>query len=191
MPEEYIVSFHRKTNVKKLEDEPAIPRLKFELKTYQEARARLGDVVTLIDVAGKLKEYTHIQTANSGKKYLDIVLTDKRDDMIIVTLWENQAYDFLKLETEYNKPDVIVIITGTSTRLYKREIVLWSSSSNFFNIEHTAVMTLCDNSYMKDNINPIIVPFIKDPMQAMVENAETGTIEQLFDAQLPAGENTI
>ncbi|KAL1818516.1 hypothetical protein ACET3Z_013385 [Daucus carota] len=115
---EYTVSFHTKTCVKKIGDVPAIPMLEFGLKSFEETRARLGDVATLIDVVGKLKDYTHIQTAKSGKKSLDIVLADKRDE-IKVPLWENQAFDFLKLENKYSQPNVIVIITGTSTRLVK------------------------------------------------------------------------
>ena len=116
VPGEYTVNFHRKTSVKKIGDVPAIPMFQFNLKTFEETRARLGDVVTLIgnnlcihyncqlfsysdiskystsiyfsiilmhryyflDVVGKLKDYTHIQTAKSGKKSLDIVLADKR-----------------------------------------------------------------------------------------------------------------
>lgn len=45
---EYSVNFHRETNVKKIGDVPAIPMLQFNLKTFEETRARLGDVVTLM-----------------------------------------------------------------------------------------------------------------------------------------------
>lgn len=48
VPGEYAINFHRKTNVKKLGDVPAIPMLQFGLKTFAQARGRLGDVVTLI-----------------------------------------------------------------------------------------------------------------------------------------------
>ncbi|XP_063936969.1 uncharacterized protein LOC108193876 [Daucus carota subsp. sativus] len=101
MAGEYAINFHQKTSVKKIGDVPAIPMFQFRLKTFEQARARLGDFVILIDVVGKLKDYTDIQTTKSGKKSLDIVLSGERDE-IKVTLWENQAFDFLKRENEYN-----------------------------------------------------------------------------------------
>ncbi|WOH08889.1 hypothetical protein DCAR_0728340 [Daucus carota subsp. sativus] len=189
---EYSVNFHRKTNVKKIGDVPAIPMLQFNLKTFEETRARLGDVVTLMDVVGKLKDYTHIQTAKSGKKSLDIVLADKRDE-IKVTSWENQAFEFLKLENEYTQPNVIVIITGTSTRLVKGETVLWSSSSTqyFFNIDHSAVTTLRESTKLENSIIPTLVPSMRSQEQQNMGNVETVTIAQLFEAQLPDGKNFI
>nr|XP_017217167.1 PREDICTED: uncharacterized protein LOC108194736 [Daucus carota subsp. sativus] len=158
--------------------------LQFNLKTFEETRARLGDVVTLMDVVGKLKDYTHIQTAKSGKKSLDIVLADKRDE-IKVTSWENQAFEFLKLENEYTQPNVIVIITG--------ETVLWSSSSTqyFFNIDHSAVTTLRESTKLENSIIPTLVPSMRSQEQQNMGNVETVTIAQLFEAQLPDGKNFI
>ncbi|WOG83732.1 hypothetical protein DCAR_0102910 [Daucus carota subsp. sativus] len=112
VPGEYSVNFHRKTSVKKIGDVPAIPMFQFNLKTFEETRARLGDVVTLIDVVGKLKDYTHIQTAKSGKKSLDIVLADKSQEqqnmanveaVTIAQLFEAQLPDgknFIEFYTE-------------------------------------------------------------------------------------------
>lgn len=45
---EYIVKFYRKIVVYKVNDMADIPRLKFKLKTFQEARPRQKEVVTLI-----------------------------------------------------------------------------------------------------------------------------------------------
>lgn len=37
-----------------------------------------------------------------------------------ITLWENQANDFLQLRKEYHeKPDIFVIVTSTTTKLVK------------------------------------------------------------------------
>lgn len=48
VPGENIVKFHRRTVTIKVDDSGDIPMFKFELKTFQEARARVGDVVTLM-----------------------------------------------------------------------------------------------------------------------------------------------
>ncbi|WOH08718.1 hypothetical protein DCAR_0728165 [Daucus carota subsp. sativus] len=117
VPGEYAINFHRKTNVKKLGDVPAIPMLQFGLKTFAQARGRLGDVVTLIDVVGKLKDYTDIQTAKSGKKSLDIVLSDERtqdqpmtanvETVPIAELFEAQLPDGKNFIEFYTKATVI------------------------------------------------------------------------------------
>ncbi|XP_074358652.1 replication factor A protein 1-like [Apium graveolens] len=71
VPGEYIVKFHRKTIVRTIEDVSDIPKLKFENRTFQEARAGLGDVVNLMDVVDKLTETTHIQTSSGGRQFID------------------------------------------------------------------------------------------------------------------------
>lgn len=50
VPGEHIVKFHRRTVTTKVDDTDDIPMFKFELKTFQEARARVGDVVTLMGI---------------------------------------------------------------------------------------------------------------------------------------------
>ncbi|KAK1388007.1 hypothetical protein POM88_016185 [Heracleum sosnowskyi] len=171
VPGEIIVKFHRKTVVQKFEAETDIPRVKFELKAFQEARTRLGDVVNLMDVVGKLTEFTHVQTTSGGKKKLDIVLS-----LLI------KAYNFLNLETKYKKPDVFVIVTGVSTKSVQGEIVLWSSSStqSFFDIEHPALLTLRENPNMKDNKIPTLAPIINNPMQATIQFFVEATVVGLI-----------
>ncbi|KAK1392693.1 hypothetical protein POM88_011749 [Heracleum sosnowskyi] len=65
---EYVINFSRKTTIEGLDDIPAIPRYKFEIEAFEAARPRERDVVTLMDVVGKLTKYTPIQTTNNGKK---------------------------------------------------------------------------------------------------------------------------
>ncbi|XP_074375542.1 replication factor A protein 1-like [Apium graveolens] len=84
VPGEYIVKFHRKIIVMKIDDVVGIPRFKFEMRTFQEARVGLGNVVNLMDVVGKLTEITQIQTSTGGRQLIDIVLADQRRNCTMV-----------------------------------------------------------------------------------------------------------
>ncbi|KAF1001346.1 hypothetical protein AG4045_010231 [Apium graveolens] len=70
VPGQYIVKFHRRMIVKEVDDGANIPMLIFELKIFQDARATLGDC----DSHG--------------------------NDTIKISLWENQACEFMNWETE-------------------------------------------------------------------------------------------
>ncbi|KAK1390377.1 hypothetical protein POM88_018555 [Heracleum sosnowskyi] len=158
---------------------------KFEIETFDDARSRKGDVVNLIDVVGKLTKST---LTDNGKKTLEIVL---KDESVKIVLWENQAYDFLHYKTDCEKPNVFLLVTGTTSKLVKGEHVLWSSSSTnyFFNIDNPAIISLRAN--MKDDLIPDIIPIIKSHAQSTVEDIERVAIQQLFDAQLLEGKNAI
>ncbi|KAK1388346.1 hypothetical protein POM88_016524 [Heracleum sosnowskyi] len=110
-----------------------------------------------------------------------------------IVLWENQAYDFLHYKTDCEKPNVFLLVTGTTSKLFKatREHVMWSSSSTnyFFNIDNPAIISLRAN--MEDGLIPDIVPIIKSHAQSIVEDIERVEIQQLFDAQLSEGKNAI
>ncbi|KAK1390364.1 hypothetical protein POM88_018542 [Heracleum sosnowskyi] len=200
VPEKFIIKLYRKTEVTDPGNIPTIPRYKFEIATFDDARSGRGDVVNLIDVVGKLTKSTPIQITNNGKNTLEIVLKDERfesnnnmsqNDSMKIVLWENQAYDFLHYKTDCEKPNVFLLVTGTTSKLVKGEHVLWSSSSTnyFFNIDNPAIISLRAN--MKDDLIPDIVPIIKSHAQSTVEDVERVEIQQLFDAQLPEGKNAI
>lgn len=86
VPGKYVVKFHRKTEVKNPGNIPTIPRYKFEIATFEEARSREWDIVTVMDVVGKLTKSTPIQITNSGKKAMEIVITNERDDCMKIVL---------------------------------------------------------------------------------------------------------
>ncbi|KAK1379204.1 hypothetical protein POM88_025948 [Heracleum sosnowskyi] len=191
---EYVINFNRKTKIDALDDIPTIPRYKFEIETFEAARTKEGDVVTLMDVVDKLTKYTPIQTTNNGKRNVQIALTNERNETMKITLWENQAHDFLQLRTKYHeKPNIYVIVTSTTTKLVSEEHVLWSSSSTqlYFNIDHPAILALRTNSNMQADLVPENVPSLTRQIKTTTEDVEKVTIQQLFDAQLPVGKDAI
>ncbi|KAK1402507.1 hypothetical protein POM88_002112 [Heracleum sosnowskyi] len=191
---EYVINFNRQTKIDALDDIPTISRYKFEIETFEAARTKEGDVVTLMDVVGKLTKYTPIQTTNNGKRNVEIALTNERNETMKITLWENQAHDFLQLRTEYHeKPNIYVIVTSTTTKLVSEEHVLWSSSSTqlYFNIDHPTILALRTNSNMQADLVPENVPSLTRQIKTTTEEVEKVTIQQLFDAQLPVGKDAI
>ncbi|KAK1367292.1 hypothetical protein POM88_042853 [Heracleum sosnowskyi] len=191
VPGKYVIKLYRKTEVTDPGNIPAIPMYKFEIATFQNARSREGDVVTLMDIVGKLTKSTPIQITNNGKKALEIELTNESNDNMKIVLWENQAHDFLQYKIDCEKPDVFLLVTGTTAKLVKGEHVQWSSSSTnfFFNIDHPTIVSL--RASMKGELIPKIVSSIKTHAQSTIEEIERVAIQQLFDAQLPEGKNDI
>ncbi|KAK1372319.1 hypothetical protein POM88_028512 [Heracleum sosnowskyi] len=122
VPGKYVIKLYRKTEVTDPGNIPAIPMYKFEIATFQNARSREGDVVTLMDIVGKLTKSTPIQITNNGKKALEIELTNESNDNMKIVLWENQAHDFLQYKIDCEKPDVFLLVTGTTAKLVKEEI---------------------------------------------------------------------
>lgn len=45
-----------------------------------------------------------------------------RGDEITITLWGQQAYQFEDLKSEYNQPNVILIVTGTKAIIFNGNI---------------------------------------------------------------------
>ncbi|KAK1365454.1 hypothetical protein POM88_041015 [Heracleum sosnowskyi] len=144
-------------------------------------------------VVRKLIKVSDMQTTKNGRKNIDILLANERDDKMRITLWENQARAFLDCTSEYKKPNVFVIVTSTSAKNMQGDIVLWSSSSThyYFNIDHPDIVELRKNYKIEEDLIPVIVPFVKTQQQTMVENIERVKIAKLFEAKLPTGAKTI
>lgn len=45
---EYVINLHRTTEVKQINDMPTIPRHKFQMTMFEEARKRIGDITNLM-----------------------------------------------------------------------------------------------------------------------------------------------
>ncbi|KAK1385552.1 hypothetical protein POM88_023287 [Heracleum sosnowskyi] len=71
-----IINFTRNTVIQRLGNEIAIPRHGFELTTFTEARSRVGEFKTLMDVVGKLNSFTPIQSLSNDKEKLEIIIQD-------------------------------------------------------------------------------------------------------------------
>ncbi|KAK1355509.1 hypothetical protein POM88_048765 [Heracleum sosnowskyi] len=192
VPGELVIKFHDTTKSTKLYDISisAIPMFKFQMTDFEKARTKAGETINLMDVVGKLTEVTEMQATKNGKKKIDIILANERDDKMRITLWENQAHAFLQCNVEYNKTNVFVVVTGTSAKDLQGDIVLWSSYSTqyFFNIDHPDIVELKKNYNIEEDLIHAIVPFIKTKQQAMAQNIERVKIAQLFEATVPDGE---
>ncbi|KAK1365357.1 hypothetical protein POM88_040918 [Heracleum sosnowskyi] len=193
VPGEYLIKFHRSTKVDPINDIPKIPRYKFQMTKFEEARRKIGEIKNLMDIGGKLIKTTGLQTTDKDKKIVDLLLENERDDTIKITLWEDQAREFLQLEHEYRKANVFVIVTSTSPKLVQGEPVLWSTYSTkfYFNIDHPDLVELRGNCKLDENRIPEIVQTLDTQKNDATEKIEKVKIEKLFDAQLPPGESFI
>nr|XP_017251222.1 PREDICTED: replication protein A 70 kDa DNA-binding subunit C-like [Daucus carota subsp. sativus] len=183
-----VINFTRKTNIKKLGDDSSIPRHGFELATFDEARSRVGATTTLIDVVGKLKSFTRIQTLPRNKEKLDITLQDDTGDEMTVTLWGQQAHQFEDLKNEYQRPNIVLIVTGTKAVMYNAKPTLSATSATqyFINIDYPAVNILRKKGG-QEKLVPVIIQPITNPRQLLLDNIDHISIETLLDIMLPDG----
>ncbi|KAK1400577.1 hypothetical protein POM88_000182 [Heracleum sosnowskyi] len=123
VPGKFIIKLYRKTKVTDPGNIPTIPRYGWQ--------------------AHKVYSYTNYR---NGKKTLDIVLKDERNDSMKIVLWENQSYDFLHYKTDCEKPNVFLLVTGTTSKLVKDIVPIIKShaQSTVEDIERVEIQQLFD-----------------------------------------------
>nr|XP_017227896.1 PREDICTED: replication protein A 70 kDa DNA-binding subunit D-like [Daucus carota subsp. sativus] len=113
------INFFYKTTIQEAEDNNSIPHYKFELQPFHRVKDLVGRVKNLIgktqnqviphltrsakiiqlfplqiDVIGMVTTIGRLEKRSNGVEKLDVALTDDRNEKIIVTLWEERAYQF-------------------------------------------------------------------------------------------------
>ncbi|KAK1385742.1 hypothetical protein POM88_023477 [Heracleum sosnowskyi] len=181
------IIFTGKTIIKKIDNELAIPRHGFELRTFNEAKSRVGGIKTLIDVIGKLKFFTPIQSLSGGKEKLQITLQDITGDEMTITLLGLQAHQFEDLKSEYQRPNVVLIVTGTKAVLFNGNPILSATSATqyFINLDYPAANILRNKG--EDKMIPVIVQPMRNPAQLMLDNIDNLSIQTLFNVIQPDG----
>ncbi|KAK1353856.1 hypothetical protein POM88_052221 [Heracleum sosnowskyi] len=181
------IIFTGKTIIKKIDNELAIPRHGFELRTFNEEKSRVGGIKTLIDVIGKLKFFTPIQSLSGGKEKLEITLQDNTGDEMTITLWGLQAHQFEDLKSEYQRPNVVLIVTGTKAVLFNGNPILSATSATqyFINLDYPAANILRNKG--EDKMIPVIVQPMRNPAQLMLDNIDNLSIQTLFNVIQPDG----
>ncbi|KAK1367521.1 hypothetical protein POM88_033613 [Heracleum sosnowskyi] len=188
VPGNKALNFQRNTIVKKTTDDIGIPAYKFHCLPFDQAKTRAGNIVNLIDVAGRLIEFTELQTTTNGSEKMEILLENQWSETIKITLWEDKAKTFIAEDSTYKNSNTYVIVTGTLAKNIGRQFLLSSTSSTqfYFNIKHPTVMDLKNRQPGREATNdiPKFVPFVQAGGQDISKDAKDMTIAELFDAKL-------
>ncbi|KAL8100756.1 hypothetical protein AgCh_032852 [Apium graveolens] len=89
-----IIKFTRDTVIQGLGNEIAIPKHGFELTTFSEAISKVGETETLMDVVGKLKAFSPIQSLSNDKEKLEIILQDDNVTSLSDADFEGEIQNF-------------------------------------------------------------------------------------------------
>ncbi|KAK1369282.1 hypothetical protein POM88_035374 [Heracleum sosnowskyi] len=188
VPGDKALHFQRKTTIKRVTDNGNISPYKFHCLSYAEAKTRAGNVMDLIDVAGRIISYTDLQSTGNGSKKIDILLQDQRSDQIKLTLWEDKAKNFKDEESIYKNSLANIIVTGTLAKNIGRQILLSSTSATqiYFNIEHPEILSLKSTKNLKDSKDeqPKMVQSILQVGQSTTSEIKTMTLMQMIEAKL-------
>ncbi|KAL1818436.1 hypothetical protein ACET3Z_013305 [Daucus carota] len=106
------INFFYKTTIQEAEDNNSIPHYKFELQPFHRVKDLVGRVKNLIDVIGMVTTIGRLEKRSNGVEKLDVALTDDRNEKIIVTLWEERAYQFQAGLDNRGQSPLFVVITG-------------------------------------------------------------------------------
>nr|XP_017233573.1 PREDICTED: uncharacterized protein LOC108207651 [Daucus carota subsp. sativus] len=189
IPGKNALNFQRKTIIKKTFDNSTIPTYKFHCLQFDQAKTRVGNIINLIDVAGKLIEYTELQTTGYGSEKMEILLENQRSETIKITLWEDKAKTFIAEISNYRNSHTYVIVTGTLAKNIGRQFLLSTTSSTqiYFNIEHPVIMdlkeTLEGRKVAGEDI-PKAVSYIQIGGQDIPTDIKDMTIVEILDAKL-------
>ncbi|KAK1382164.1 hypothetical protein POM88_019899 [Heracleum sosnowskyi] len=170
LPGDKALNFYWKTIVKKVDGDSRISAYKFHFVQFDQAKTRVGDVVDLMDVVGRLTTFTEPQTTSNGSEKIDILIENQRGEKIKITLWEDKSMAFLQEDTIRNS-NTHVIITGTVTKKNWR--------SCFKRINGAGGNNQCHNCPNKD-----ATPKYKYRVILKVKDATADTTFVMFDKQI-------
>ncbi|XP_074342503.1 replication protein A 70 kDa DNA-binding subunit D-like [Apium graveolens] len=141
----YTISFYYKTKIEKtVEPAISIPQYKFELRSFPDMENLVGNVTMLIDVIGLVKSYGRMEKRNNGAEKIDLVLTDHRQEYMLVTLWEEKARQFLDILPATVEEPVFLVITGLLAKKFSAMASLSSTDATrcFVNIDYEPLSSL-------------------------------------------------
>ncbi|XP_063938166.1 uncharacterized protein LOC135148001 [Daucus carota subsp. sativus] len=106
------INFFYKTSIEQVENNDAIPNYIFELQPFDRVRARVGRVNNLIDVIGMVTSIGRLEKRTNGSEKIDVALLDNKNQKMIVTLWDEKAYQFHAGIEVGSQSAMFVAITG-------------------------------------------------------------------------------
>ncbi|XP_063948114.1 replication protein A 70 kDa DNA-binding subunit D-like [Daucus carota subsp. sativus] len=106
------INFFYKTKIEETEDNQSIPQYKFELQPFDKVQGLVGQIKNLIDVVGMVTSIGRLEKRTNGAEKMDVALTDSRNEKMIVTLWEDRAYQFQESLQNTGQSPIFVVITG-------------------------------------------------------------------------------
>ncbi|KAK1378853.1 hypothetical protein POM88_025597 [Heracleum sosnowskyi] len=170
LPGDKALNFYWKTIVKKVDGDSCISAYKFHFVRFDQAKIKVGDVVDLMDVVGRLTTFTEPQTTSNGSEKIDILIENQRGEKIKITLWEDKERAFLQENTIRNSNTRQVLLSSTS------------STHSYFNIEHPAIHGLRTNEVTKPGKPKIVQSIHKDGQEP--PKSINMTILELFNAKM-------
>ncbi|KAK1382507.1 hypothetical protein POM88_020242 [Heracleum sosnowskyi] len=104
----------------------------------------VANVKCLIEVVGMVIGYGQLETRSNGARKIDVVLTNARNEKIVVALWESKASQFHELLIAEKDVPLIVVITGLMVKKFSDKVLLSSSDATriYANIDYTPVKDL-------------------------------------------------
>ncbi|KAL1823138.1 hypothetical protein ACET3Z_009916 [Daucus carota] len=137
------INFFYKTTIQEAEDNNSIPHYKFELQPFHRVKDLVGRVKNLIGLLSTSNK--HLLDMLSYARCLSLKQNTSpriclffRNEKIIVTLWEERAYQFQAGLDNRGQSPLFVVITGLLAKKFSDKASLSSTDATktFFNIEY-------------------------------------------------------
>ncbi|KAK1394835.1 hypothetical protein POM88_013891 [Heracleum sosnowskyi] len=141
---DYSINFLYKTKIEKWVASAIIPLYKFELKPFPEVKNLVGNVAMLIDVLGMVKSYGKPETRNNGAQKIDVILTDHKNEIMLVTLWEDRVVQLQELLSPFKNEPVFVVTTGLLAKKFSTAASLSGTDATrcYANIDYAPLTDL-------------------------------------------------
>ncbi|XP_063941419.1 replication protein A 70 kDa DNA-binding subunit D-like [Daucus carota subsp. sativus] len=138
------INFFYKTKIEEAEDNKIIPQYKFEIHPFDKVQGLVGQIKNLIDVVGMVTSVGRLEKRTNGAEKLDVALTDSRNEKMIVTLWEDRAYQFQASLQNTGQSPIFVVITGLLAKKFSDKPSLSSTDATrtYFDIDYKPLKDL-------------------------------------------------
>ncbi|KAL8095119.1 hypothetical protein AgCh_036540 [Apium graveolens] len=127
---------------------------------------------------------------------MDVLLIDDRDQEIIVSLWEDKAFQFLEGLATTKGGVVFVVVTGLLEKKYSGNNIILSSGNptkTYFNIDYAPLKELMERkkSLSVTTAHPLNAPAKTKFVTTGDKSLPMATIEEILDAELPDGTDVV